>query len=248
MLNKEFYKDKNIILKNDIIIMIENGRKQEKKLNMNLEEIREQLKKIGFHKPYTDLTYYEYYSEKLEHFGIPYMNYIYYLAIFKNLKIPTFYDFISTYIETYCDKLPNGMYQIKKELNDEEFQFTKKQLIGRVFRSYNSFHREIDLFFQMKKNFSVEYDFQKDLNGIDLTVSYKNKTFGIASYVESRRSLEWKKIKNTERHQYESNMIDIIARMHGENKNCRTFNGIYLYSDWYIREKVNEIKKEVNNG
>lgn len=243
MLNKEFYKDKNIILTNTKIIKIENGKRKEKNLNLSLEEIREQLKNIGFHKPYTEITYYEYYSEKLEHFGIPYMNYIYYLAIFRNLRIPTFNDFISCYIETYCDKAQDGMYRIKPELNDEEFYFTKKQLIGRVFRSYNSFHREIDLFFQIKKSFSVEYDFQKDLNGIDLTVFYKNKTFGIASYVESKRSLVWKKVKNTERHQYEANTIDIIARMHGKDKNCRDFNGIYLYSDWYVREQMKKIKE-----
>lgn len=244
MLNKDYYKEKNIILTKNKIIFIQNGKKKEKKLNLDLYQVRNQLKQIGFYKPYTNTTYNEYYSENLEHFGIPYMNYIYYLAFFRNLQIPTFNDFFSVYIETYCEKLKNGMYRIKQELNDEEFQFTKKQLIGRVFRSYNSFHREIDLFFQLiqEKDFEITYDFQNDLNGIDLTVTYKNKTFGIASYVATKKSNQWKQIKNTERHQYEIKMMDIVAKMHGKDINCDCINGIYLYSRSVVKNKIQDIK------
>lgn len=85
MLNKDYYKEKNIILTKNKIIFIQNGKKKEKKLNLDLYQVRNQLKQIGFYKPYTNTTYNEYYSENLEHFGIPYMNYIYYLAFFSEL-------------------------------------------------------------------------------------------------------------------------------------------------------------------
>ena len=47
-----------------------------------------------------------------------------------------------------------------------------------------------------EKDFEITYDFQNDLNGIDLTVTYKNKTFGIASYVATKKSIFFsKKVK-----------------------------------------------------
>lgn len=248
MLNKKYYENKNIILTKDKILFIEDENRQEKSFRLNVSQIREQLRRIGFYKPYTNETYDEYYSERLEHFGIPYMNYIYYLAFFRNLQIPKFDDFLSIYMDTYCEELPNGKYRIKQELNDEVFEFTKKQLIGRLFRSYNSFHREIDLLFQLsqEKEFVVAYDFQNDLNGIDFIIEYKNKFFGIASYVATKRANNWKQIKNTERHEYNLKMFDIIAIMHGEEKNCDCVNGIFLYSKSFIKNKIEKMKTNIS--
>lgn len=247
MLNKNFYEDKNIVLQRNKMIFINGTECTQKELNVSLKDIHVQLKKIGFHKPYKSDTYDSYYSERLEHYGLPYMNYIYYSFFFEHLKIPTFEEFIETYIETYCKEIDKNLYTVKQELNDEHLAFTREQLIGRVFRSYNSFHRELELFFQLchENEFEVEYNFQEDLNGIDLNVKYKNKRFGIASFVDTNRSQSWKKFKNDFRHNYdEKNMINIEARMKKPNINCISYEGIYLYATWFVKQKIEEIKKK----
>lgn len=245
MLNKKFYEDKNIILKRNKIIYINGKELIEKRLNLSLKTIRKQLNSIGFIKPYDNDTYDLYYSERLEHYGLPFMNYIYYLLFFKNLKIPTFKEFVTEYINTYCNQVNKDIYCVKPELNNEYLEFTKNQLIGRIFRSYNSFHRELELFFQFIEDddLYIEYNFQNDLDGIDLKIKYNNKDFGIASFIGTNKSYQWKNFKNSNRHNYnEKNMINIIAKMKKPNKNCISYNGIYLYAEWFVKKKIEEIK------
>ena len=67
----------------------------------------------------------------------------------------------------------------------------------------------------------IEYDLVKDLHdGIDLILKFEGKTYGIATYVGTNNSFEYKSKKNDYRHDYSNvEMIDIVAIMRGPEKN-----------------------------
>lgn len=244
---KELYDDLNIIITNDEITYINGDEISKKKLNISHNSIKRQLEAIGFKKPYTKDTYDLYYSPKLENSNIPYFNFVYYYYFFKYLKIPTYEKLTNMYINLYC-KQEGDTYKIREKYTDNDIEFTKEELIGRISRAINSFHREIDLFFQLRKfsDLELEYNFKKDLSGIDLTMTYKGNKFYIASYLKTNRSLKWKDCKNSKRHVEDySNykMIDFIAVSKSRDKqnNCMTINNINLYAPWYVKSKYKEI-------
>lgn len=247
---KDAYQNVNITITPDKIILKNKQGVFEKPLTLTLNDIRKQIERIGFHKPYNSTTYDLYFSEAVEKSNLLYINFIYYLAFYENLKVPTLMEVTSKYLEMYCERVGNSkagaLYKVKPLFVENSITFTSKEITGRIFRAYNSFHRELELFFQLRefKDLYVEYDFQKDLHGIDFTVLCNEKEFGIASYVNTRRSTEWKNVKDTFRHDYSKlNMIDIIAVM-SANKgkvNCYNRKGVYTYSPVFIKEKYQEI-------
>ncbi len=250
MLNKACYDGLDIIVKPKDVTFITRSGINKKPLDLNQKKIREQLRRIGFICPYNKETKYEYFSEDLERYSIPYMNYIYYYEFYKRQRIPTFEEFLKSYLYIYCDQLNESEYRIKPFFDNENFKFNEKQLMGRVFRSYNSFHREIELLFQLASYDGVEikYSFQNDLRGIDFIVDFNGKKFGLASYVNTSRSNNWKQIKNTLRHDYSDiEMIDIVANISGNNCNCDSCNGIYVYKNDFVASKYFEMIKRTEN-
>lgn len=247
-MDKSCYDGINIILTPKKITYQTKSGIKEKTLNLTIEEIRRQLKKIGYICPYTRETKDEYYSEKIENHKLPYMNFIYYYELFKLGRIPTFEEFYKGYLTIYCNKLSDGTYTVKNCFDESDFSFTEKHLIGRVFRSYNSFHREVEFLYQLANydDIKIQYSLQDDLNGIDFIVDYKGKQFGLASYIASKRSYKYKQAKNTTRHDYTNiKMIDVIARF-GDREaepNCDTINGIYVYSPSFVASKYFEISR-----
>lgn len=251
MLHKEVYNNFNIVITSSKISYITERGVQEKEINFTVWDIRNQLNLIGYVCPYDKSTYSQYYSEKLENHSIPYMNFIYYYLLYKLLRIPTFEEYVETYIQVYCNKLSNGMYAIKDFFEDSDFSFTKEQLMGRMSRSYNSFHREIEFFLQMKEyeGVTIIYDFQNDLNGIDFTVDFKGKRFYLASYMASNNSYSWKEQKNTVRHDYsDKEMINIVAKFKEDDpeKNCDSYNGVYTYSPIFVAKTYFEMVKRTD--
>lgn len=244
---KSRYDGLNIILTpNDITLKTRSG-EIKKSLTLTKDDIRGQLAKIGYVCPYNKFTKDDYYSDALEHYALPYMNFIYYYEFFKLCRVPTFGEFYNCYLTTYCEKRQDGTYKIKEFFVPEDFYFTEKQLIGRVSRSYNSFHREVELLFHMAEyeDIRIQYSLQYDLKGIDFLIYYKDMPFGAASYLGSSASFEWKEVKNTNRHDYSNiEMIDIVANIgRTEQKaNCDKINGIFVYSSWYVDKKYQEIK------
>jgi len=243
------YNGKDIIITQNKIILMLNGIPNEKQLTMDIDEIRKQISLIGVKKPYNSENYNLYYYKPLEDAAIPYINYIYYYLFFINLKIPTLNEMLDTYIKFHCYTRPDGMLEIKREFGNIGFAFTKEQLHGRIFRAYNSFHREIELFFQLKnyEGINIEYSFAKDLKGIDFTVTYNNKIYYLATFVDSHRSSYWKKIKDNERHsELNERLINISAIINPkeENYNCRYLNGVYLYNPVFVANMyVDMVKK-----
>lgn len=249
LLNKNCYDNIDIILTpNEISYKTEKG-VLSKKIDLSIKDIRNQLNNIGFRNPYNHATYNEYYSREIERYNIPYMNFIYYYLFYRLLRIPTLEEFTDTYLQIYCDRITDEIYTIKPFFDNSNFSFTKKQLLGRVFRSYNSFHREVEFLFQMKEydGIDISYSFQDDLSGIDFTVKYNDKTFGIASYIDSYNSNKWKNVKNERRHNYDDkNMINVVAHFKDGDPdyNCKSYNGIFTYSHLYVAEVFFEIVKK----
>lgn len=229
---------------------------KEKALNLDINKIHEQLESIGYTCPYTSVDKWDYYDEALENYGIPFMNFVYYYELYKLQRIPTFEEFYKGYLNIYCDPIGNGKYKIKPFFDgDSNFSFTEKQLMGRVFRSYNSFHREVELLYQLAAydGVHIKYCFQDDMNGVDFTLTYKGHTFCLASYVGTRRSYGYKNIKNNDRHSdyySQRHMIDIVAKWgKGDGTdNCDCINGIYLYSPAFVASTFFEIVKEAEEG
>ena len=246
MLIKERYNTQDIIICPKTIKFVNHKGSQTKGLNISSYDIRRQLKKIGFISPYNDENAQDYYSVHLEKYSIPYMNYIYYFLFFKLLRIPTFEEFLDEYIKIYMEEMPDGTYRIKQYFDPESSCFSKNHIIGRIFRSYNSFHRELDFLFQLSKydGISIWYDFQDDLNGIDFTVNYNGNIIGIASYAGTSRSKEWKVKKNEYRHDYSHiQMINAVAKFKGNNSNCNSYNGVYLYSYDFVKQIYDKIRE-----
>lgn len=234
------YNGMNIIITpNEIIFKTRQGETR-KNINITIDDIRSQLSQMGYKAPYSNYNYYVYYSQALEDSErLPYINYIYYYLFFLNMKIPSLTEVVDKYIETYCNIYPNGMIDLKPFFGNMGFCFTKEQLTGRIFRAYNSFHRELELLFQLRsyEGIYIEYNFQTDLAGIDFTVIYNNKVVCLASYAHTKRAIDWKMVKNNSRHDYSNyNMLDLIAVVDSKspNYNCVSYNGIYLYSPTFV--------------
>ena len=249
MLNKSRYDNQNIRIYPDRAILTTPKGSREKEITLTLKDIRDQLYKIGNNCPYSHDNYNQYYSPAVERYGLPFMNYIYYFLFFQQLRIPTFQEFFDMYVYMYCDILPDGLYTVKEYFDPSNFSFTKEALMGRVYRSYNSFHREIEFLFQFKQYDDIEiwYDFQDDLHGVDFTVIYKGITFSLATYIASSNSYQWKQQKNNTRHDYsQMNIIDIVAKFKSDdpNFNCVSRNGIFTYSPKFVAKKYFEIVKK----
>lgn len=213
------------------------GAYHEKPFELTLDAILEQVKKNGFRNPYTNKNYNTYYSEELERYAIPYMVFPYYFFVWKNMRLPTLNEYVSTYFQVYCVQLGENEYSFKETVDCRGITFTREQLTGRIARSYNSFTREIHLlvYLQEKQKMNVEYDLKLDLQGIDLTVVQGTEMIGIATYVESSRSNNYKVRKNTIRHDYSGiRMIDMRAELHEEESSTYTVNNVKLYRPEYI--------------
>lgn len=228
------YGDKDIIIdprRNKIYI--KNGNHvEEKNCFLSLSDIRNQMLKIGYRCPYNHYTYSTYRDDNLENSSIPFFNYVFYYLFAKNLKIPTMNEIVHEYIGRYCIRAGNYKYRIKEEyIKNNSFTFTKEALIGRVFRAYYSFFREIDLLWSINQysDIHAKYRFQADLDGIDLIVFTRTQNkYCLATYWSSNRSKEFKKKKNENRHDYSKyNMIDVVLE---RGVNDYDMRGISIYN------------------
>ena len=146
----------------------------------------------------------------------------------------------------FCEKQANGNYKFNNEYSTQ-IEFTYEELTSRMLRSYNSFNREIEFILNLmdkSTKFDIEYDLCRDLfDGIDLTIAYQNKIYGIAEYVDTGRSKAFKNKKNTTRHDYSNfEMIDVTAKMSGDECNVVEYGDIYCYDNQVVYDLENDIK------
>ena len=247
---KKFVAHNNIEIKNGKISYIDmkSRQKVEKEFKVSLSDIHEKLRKVEYVKEYDkckDIKDTEIERTKM----IPFA-YVYYYHFAKNLQIPSPNEFVDEYFDMFCYKKKNGMFAFKKEHDiscKPNFEFKYLELKGRILRSYNTFNREIELLVKLSerlKGMNIEYNLFKDLfSGVDLTITHQGKKVGIAEYVSTKRSKEWKIEKNENRHNYDDKrMIDVIAVFGGKDKNVCSFGEVYCYDDDTVKKIERQIK------
>ena len=161
----------------------------------------------------------------------------YYFFVWTYMRIPSLSEYIQMYFAVYCNECEDGKFTFKEEVDNSGITFTKEQLIGRVSRSYNSFTREIHLLLLLREKFhaNVGYDLKWDLNGVDLLVKVGGKYVGIATYVESARSNNYKQRKNTVRHDYSKiRMVDMRAELKEAESSTYSVHNVKLYRPEYV--------------
>jgi len=125
---------------------------------------------------------------------IPPIVYIYYSLFVRKNKIPTINDIFDCYIKTFCKKNENDTFLFKEQfITDKNIIFKENELKARIARAYNSFNRELELLANLsyfyKDQFNIKYMFSKDyFEGIDILIEYNDKQYGLATYIDSKRS------------------------------------------------------------
>lgn len=177
-----------------------------------------------------------YTDNSVENIEIPYIGFCFYLYLVRYNKVPTMDDLINEYMRLYMVDM--GQYvKIKESLNGSPKLLKREFVEGRIYRSYGSFIREIAaLLLAMEVDDGAYYDFQKDLNGIDICFPCQK---GIATFVASKRSFSFRNKKETIRHKFSIEMLSLPAYIFTDNANynCIDINGIQIYE----KEKTKKI-------
>ena len=241
------YKNRDILIDpiGKKIYFKQNGKVTSKDCNLTLEDIRKQIADIGYHAPYHSSQQKQLFmNDRLENTNIPYFNFLYYYLFCLNLKIPTMEEMVEKYIELYCEEISSNTYKIKDayfyhEL--EPFTFNKNELLGRVFRAYNSFHREVEMLYQLAQydGIKIKYQFQADLDGVDIIILHNNKRYGLATFVETDRGDAFKLNKEENIHKYEGYKMMNIRLKFGVND--VDYKGVKLYSPEFVRQIYQKI-------
>lgn len=177
-----------------------------------------------------------YTDDSVENIEIPYIGFCFYLYLVRYNKVPTMDDLINEYMRLYMVDM--GQYvKIKESLNGSPKLLKREFVEGRIYRSYGSFIREIAaLLLAIEVDNGAYYDFQKDLNGIDICFPCQK---GIATFVASKRSFSFRNKKETIRHRFSIEMLSLPAYIFTDNANynCIDINGIQIYE----KEKTKKI-------
>ena len=242
-----FISDHNITIKDGKIYYVDmkTNESVEKDFKISLSSIHTQLMMMDYEREYEKTKKIK--DPVIENYKMPQFAFVYYYFLAQYLRIPTPEELVDEYLSLFCIKIDKTKYTFKEEyLYKENIVFEKNALAARILRAYNSYNREIEFFINLTEKFDeakIEYDLVKDLHdGIDLTIEFEEKTYGIATYVGTNKSLEYKSKKNDYRHDYSNiEMIDIVAIMHGPDKNVTKFGDTYVYKNTVIYDLADKI-------
>lgn len=243
------YANLNIIIKKDYIIL---KTKQKTFKNKNFLSSLNVEKWVKDNIKYTDLYSKEeknkYMDNKIENVELPYMNFAFYSYLTAYQKIPTFEELLKNYKELYLIETKDKNYKVKENIvGCENIIISPIFLKGRIFRSYYSFIREVHLLSIIQSFIpNAYYDFKKDLNGIDICIS---DNAGIASFVYTNRSKDFKEKKNSYRHDFSNiKLLDLPAYMNplDPKYNCVSINKINLYNADMVKKEIKKFLKEAN--
>lgn len=227
------------------------GTIQKNQNTLTVKNFRNQVEKLEYQKIYDSIGGKKATNEKLEAYRLPAFVYSYYKLLIMFGKIPTIEELCNNYIDTYAQKV-STKYQLKRDyiVDGKNILFTIEELKGRICRAYNSYHREVDLLLQLFENYGNEfnfyYSFEEDyFNGVDIVAFDKSgRRFDIATYFSSKRSLSYKKRKNTSRHEYTNISIDVLANFEGPDKNVTKVGDAKLYNTKAVEFIYSEMTKK----
>ena len=248
---KKFIENNNIKIENGVISYIDFDTKKEvtKPFTIDIKKIHDRFKTFNYQKEYE--SYGKIKNEAIENFQMLPFAYVYYYYIAKNLDVPSPAQFVDEYFNLFCKQIDSNKYTFKEEylISKENIIFDKASLANRILRSYNSFNREIEFlinFINTFKDVNVTYNLETDLfDGVDLKVECNNKTFGIAEYVFTNRSKQFKSKKNTNRHDYSAiKMIDVIANFSYPDRNITKYGQIFCYDSNTLKNVHKQILEQ----
>lgn len=250
---KKFIEQNNIKLENGRISYtdINTGKQINKEFLLTLDDVHKRLSKIEYEKEYEKCKNIKDYTIERTRM-IPFA-YVYYYHVAKNMQIPTPNEFVDEYFDMFCNKNKEDKYEFKKEYNISgrgDISFDYLALKARILRSYNTFNREIEFLIKLTekaKDIKVIYNLYDDLfSGMDLIIKYKDKTIGIAEYVDTKRSRKLKEDKNDHRQNYNGKeMIDVVATFGGKDKNVCSYGEVFCYDDKTVWKLEKQIKGEL---
>lgn len=224
---------------------LQTGKKVNKKISLDYDKIHKQIKENDCN--FLFKKYACVYSKNIENYRMIAFSFMFYYLFVTENKIPSLDMLINSYLDTFCVNVENDLYKIKEEyvISYKNIYFAKKEIAGRIARAYQSFIREIELLSKLYKYlpYDISYNLKADLvDGIDIIVTTKENVFGLATYLDNKRTRMYKNKKNVNRHNYNNNMIDVKAITHGENKNTIQLGTINVYNN----DVINYIKNEIN--
>ena len=231
-----------------------NGKTIKKSNTLTLEQIRKQFKEINYTRFYLGEGGRSHENEILEKILLPPFCFLFYYLLIIYERIPTPQEFVEKYIEMFFIEDKKG-YRLKEqfitEYDDNKYNirnriFTYKQILGRVCRAYNAFNREIDLMLQLFQEPDIEtyYSFQDDyMGGIDITVTYNNRTQTIGCYQKTKNGEHYFERKHTVRRKTKVDIEFPLTR-----KNTMIIGDIWLYSKKSVKELIEEKIKGVDEN
>ncbi len=248
---KDLFRDLNIKITKDKVYVISGDLVMGKNNTFSHKDLTDFIKQYNFCALYNKQNkdeYSQYYNPAIEFYAMPFINYIFYIYFCINLKVPTLEELTDMYLQKYCKQINTDTYSLNDFFiaHGYNITFKKKHILGRIYRAYFSFIRELDILYKIfDEEIYAYYDFQEDIDGKDITVFLNNKKTYIASFMGTKRSQKYKKRKNNYRHGQEYNQLyqnnNIINAVANKN-NCEYINNIMVYKPTYIKNILNEIR------
>lgn len=245
--DNSIFNNYNIVIKDKVITYTTPQRTYSRPFTLTYSDFIHQIRKIKQEKPYFNAIKEGYKDTDIELGSIPFMNFAFYYSVFTYGRVPSFKEYKNKYFKLFCQSSDDNV--IFKECFKDGYSFPKKAIEGRLFRAFYSYYRELELLtYLSSQNFSVEYNFQNDINGVDITVYRNDHVVELASYLNSKNSNEFKHRKNTIRHDAEKmkTVIDVKAAFPRESDQMMIVNHVYLHSKENMQSLLQTILEKTN--
>jgi len=183
--------------------------------------------------------YKQFHDENLEKEKLPSMITPFYLHILCNGAVPGMIEYIEFYFFYYRGIIKENKEKHTVSISGHEFD--KLSVIHRVLRAYPSLIRDYHFYCKLvesRKFGKVEYSISNDLNGRDINIEYNNKQYELSLYVDTNRSIVEKVKKNTNRHKYSDNEIQLPLNL----SNAYEVGDFKLYGNAHIDRIINKIE------
>ncbi|MDF2879957.1 MAG: hypothetical protein K0R54_514 [Clostridiaceae bacterium] len=180
----------------------------------------------------------------VENAQLPSIAKVFYESIFMR-KILTPETLFKEYLFKNFINTDNDTYKLK----GTEKTYSGQGIKARVYRAFPSLLRDFHFYvlcFNSKIFENIKYSFITDTqDGIDIMVTYKGENFGISLFVDTARSMQFKK-KKYKRHDY-SCLKEICIGINPFDKS--TYMGDFaLYNKTHIEYLINEIEKQLSDN
>lgn len=177
----------------------------------------------------------------------------FYNFIFEHGRIPTQKEFWREYRETYADELTWSWQNGVHCMTVRGKTVTTKRFLARLLKSYPSYLRDYHVFVMMNNSpfyrDKFRYSLATDLDGIDLTVRYKDKDYFFGLDIKTNTSAKFEEEKRTIRHKDKLGMIHYLRLGFEEAKFIRGVSPIkkeqFMVYDF---DKIDKQIQRVING